>query len=241
MRYGIIADIHGNLEAMRAVLDDCRQEAVENIICLGDIVGYGADPAACLDIVMERGITSVAGNHDWAVVEKFSTEFFNPIAAEAVAWTQKRISSQQRHYLENLPLMLETREFVAVHGMLNHPEQFFYLRDIEDARDTFYLMKRSVCFVGHTHVAMVLKESGGLVEFERSVDFDLKDGVKYIINPGSVGQPRDGDARASYVIFDTAIKRIHLKRLDYDVATAQRKINALGLPSFLAARLSIGQ
>lgn len=241
MRYGIIADIHGNLEALEAVIGACQQDGVRRYFCAGDIVGYGADPSACIEKVLELNAECIAGNHDWGVTGKVSVDRFNPAAQAAVAWTQNQLSTDEMKYLNNLELTYSNKDLVMVHGTLNKPETFQYLTDMTLASDTFYLMQQPVCFLGHTHVPQIYVKEDDKVNFADVQYAEIKENQNYIVNVGSVGQPRDGNALASYAIYDPDLERVEIKRTSYDIEKAQKKILNAGLPEVLARRLSIGQ
>lgn len=240
MRYAILSDIHGNLEALRAVLADCADQ-VDGVLCLGDTVGYGADPLACVDLVAERAEASVAGNHEYAVGGRLRMTWFNHYARAAAEWTQERLDDDHRAYLIALPVTREIAGATLVHASPVEPEQWDYLVTAEDGLAAFGAFATRWCFVGHSHVPGVwsLGSSGpehrpgvGLVQAER--------GRRYLVNVGSVGQPRDRDPRAAYGLWDVEAGRLQLRRVDYDVATARRKIVEAGLPRFLADRLAAG-
>lgn len=250
MKYGIISDIHSNLEALKEVIKVCKEEAVERYLCVGDIVGYAANPSECLKIARDLGGVIVAGNHDWGVSGKFSLEYFTPLAKEAVVWTMARLSPEEIGFLGELPLAHREENFTLVHGTLYDPEDFYYLDDSLKALSTFAVLDGEICFVGHTHKPRIfIEESGHLVlgdlfsSWLDGIPLELRaiDSRKYIINIGSVGQPRDGDNRASFVIYDTEAKTVALKRIAYDFKATQDKILRERLPKFLATRLSEGK
>jgi predicted phosphodiesterase len=241
MRYAVLSDIHGNLEALEAVIRSCREEGVRGYFCAGDIVGYGADPSACIERLKDLKAVCIAGNHDWAVLDKINLRRFNAMATAAITWTKTVLGPSELGWLDALELEARHDSFTVVHGSLNEPSQFHYISDLADCADTFYLMKTPVCFVGHTHVPGVFGQKGGLSGYmdEEHVEFDEK--IKYIVNVGSVGQPRDGDPRAAFGIYDPDLKRVQVKRVSYDIQRAQVKIIRAGLPSELAQRLSFGK
>lgn len=241
MRYGIISDIHSNLEALEAVLNACREDGARSILCLGDIVGYGANPKECIRIVQNLNAPCIAGNHDWAVTGQLDTSDFNDAAKEAVHWTRGKLDSQEMEYLKRLDLVYKNDDFILVHGSLHRPEEFIYLIDSTQAPDTFYLMDRKVCFIGHTHVPLTFIELGNTVQFNQSARIEFKEDQKYIVNVGSVGQPRDGNPLASYGIYDPDLRRVEIKRVSYDIEAAQGKIFEARLPEMLARRLMVGQ
>ncbi|HLF17327.1 MAG TPA: metallophosphoesterase family protein [Candidatus Omnitrophota bacterium] len=241
MRYGIFSDIHGNLEALSAVLKACREEGVRHYFCAGDIVGYGANPRECIEEMKRIKAKVVAGNHDWAVAGKEDTRDFNPMAQEAVSWTKKNLSDNEIKFLGALPLVHHHSDFIMVHGSLNAPERFIYVTDINLAMDTFYLMDKNLCFIGHTHVPGIMVHRGGKTNYANSLKIEVDPRNKYLINVGSVGQPRDGNPQATYCIYDPDLKTVEIKRVAYDITSAQNRIMEAGLPELLAHRLSIGQ
>ncbi len=241
MRYGLFSDVHGNFPALESVIHAFQNENIDQYFCAGDVVGYGADPVRCIDRVKNLPSVCVAGNHDWAVLGKVDTSDFNPAAKAAIVWTKKNISSEDSNFLKGLTLIHKNADFILVHGSLQEPERFHYLFDREETRGTFDLMDRAVCFVGHTHVAGVFVEENHRVSDFSFSNLKVEKNRRYIVNLGSVGQPRDGDSRAYYCIFDTKTKMISIKRVDYDVTETQRRILNAGLPEFLASRLILGQ
>ena len=241
MRYGIFSDIHSNLEALKGVLEAYKKEQVDRLLCVGDIVGYGANPKECIDIIRDQNITSVAGNHDWGVTDKFSIDYFNPYAKEAVVWTRKAIDMEDSTYLNNLNLIFDDDDFCLVHGALSSPDSFSYIFSLSEANLSFKHMQASVCFIGHTHVPITFEKEKENISYTKSYDIDIDPDKKYIINVGSVGQPRDNNPDACFSIYDTVEKNVKIKRISYDIKKAQRKIIEFGLPSFLAMRLGIGQ
>jgi predicted phosphodiesterase len=240
MRYGIIADIHGNLEALEAVLHSLSKERIDQYLQVGDIVGYGADPSKCIKIVQKMPCVGVAGNHDWAVSDLFDPINFNEVAREAVLWTEAVLSWEEIGYLKSLDLVMEKETFTLVHGTLDSPGDFNYIFDERDARATFRLVRTPVCYIGHSHVAGIFQLSGGVIRHRRELKIKIGCDDNYIVNVGSVGQPRDGDPRASYVIYDDEQRAVEIRRVEYDIKRAQDKILKAGLPSVLANRLSVG-
>lgn len=238
MKYAVISDIHANLEAFVSVLAEIDRTAVGEIVCLGDIVGYGADPNACVEIVRERGIASIMGNHDAAACGVYEPFHFNPAAREAVLWTRKELSDENRDFLRNLPESEIIDNFLIVHGAISDPDK--YIMSAYDAEPELTLLRsRDVCFFGHTHVGVCYALENKNVREITGSEIELENGVKYLINPGSVGQPRDGDPRASFLIYDNE-GRAEYRRPGYDVEKAQEKIINKGLNRILAERLSYG-
>jgi predicted phosphodiesterase len=244
MRYAIIADIHSNLEALKAVLDDIKQAGrVEEIWCLGDIVGYGPDPQECLAILRQTTNICVAGNHDWAAIGKINTSDFNPDAAAASQWTMHQLNDEDIEYISNLSLIIESGDFTLAHGSPREPI-WEYLLSSGVASQNLSYFKTQFCLVGHSHqpVVFTCDEAG-----ECSARYFLPDspvsttsGGRLIINPGSVGQPRDGNPDAAYAIYDSEQQLVRLYRVPYDIHSTQEKMQAHGLPVRLAARLSYG-
>jgi len=241
MRYGILSDIHGNFEALQTVVGLYRDESIENFLCLGDIVGYGANPRECIDIIRELKAVCIAGNHDWAVSEKLDPVYFNPVAKEAVSWTQKQLSSEDIDFLNNLGLVFKNDDLILAHGTLSEPEFFRYTIHMSDAMETFHLMDRPICFVGHSHAPNIFIQKGKEAQRVNTLKIKVDPECKYIINVGSVGQPRDGNPMAAYGIYDTDTRVVEVKRAPYDIQTAQEKILKVGLPASLAERLTIGR
>jgi len=242
MRWGVFSDIHSNLEAAEAVIKTCRSEGIDSYLCLGDIVGYGANPIECIQLTREVSRIAITGNHDSATVGLFSLEYFNDWARKAVLWTRENIDSASRNFLASLKFDYKNKDLVLVHGSLNQPQEFNYMIDFAEASRTFSLMDRPICFVGHTHVAGVfIQDRQQRIDYRSEVNLKLKEDYRYIVNVGSIGQPRDGNHRASFAIFDSKKQMVSIKRVNYDINSAQEKIIAAGLPRFLAARLSQGR
>jgi predicted phosphodiesterase len=243
MRYAIIADIHANLAALTAVLVDLkRRGAVEEIWCLGDIVGYGPDPHDCIGLLRQTKNICVVGNHDLAAVGQIDTAEFNPDAVAASQWTAEQLTSRDVSYIKNLPRVINRDDFTLVHGSPREPI-WEYVLSISGARENFAYFKTQFCLLGHTHVPAVFSYGeGGACSFRQfSPEKELvPDKERLIINPGAVGQPRDGDPRASYAIYDSEQQKFWLYRVPYDVAITQAKMVEKRLPMRLVARLSHG-
>lgn len=244
MRYAIIADIHSNLTAFQAVLDDINtQESIDIIWCLGDIVGYGPDPHECIELLRKYDHICVAGNHDRAVIGKMDMTSFNTYAAEAVNWTTGKLSIGDVTYLNNLPVSIEDGDFLLVHGSPREPTME-YIISMSVARQNFDCFRTKYCLVGHTHVpqAYSLDEEDNFTSTKLLPNVKLITGeTRLIVNPGAVGQPRDGNPEASYAIFDNSTKIIQLRRVSYDIRQTQDRIMKSGLPPRLAARLETGE
>jgi diadenosine tetraphosphatase ApaH/serine/threonine PP2A family protein phosphatase len=240
MRYAILADIHGNLAAFKAVLQDIEERGgVEEIWCLGDIVGYGPDPSECISLLRRYPHLCVAGNHDWAAIGRVSISDFNPDAAEACRWTARQLSSEEVKYLDNLPLILNRDDFTLVHGSPREPI-WEYVLSTSSAQENLHYFQTMFCLIGHSHVPLVFEDVGRRCRLSE-LPAELRLGEnRMIINPGGVGQPRDGDPRAAYAIYDEGDRTIYHYRIPYDIAATQEKMVGEGLPVFLATRLSYG-
>ena len=240
MRSAIFGDIHANLEAFEVVLADAREQGCESFICLGDVVGYNANPRECLEIVQSLECPVVKGNHDSYVSSEHSLVTFNPLAEVAIQWTRDQLNSSEKRWLSDLPLIVEIRGFTVVHASLDEPGDWNYVLNQLDAAASFSKQTTELCFFGHTHSPRAYIKDSSIVgvPFEQIIP---ERGKKYFVNPGSVGQPRDGDWRAAYVVFDEERRTINLRRLRYDLTTTQRKIVAAGLPPKLAERLALGK
>lgn len=245
-RIAVLSDIHSNLEALEAVLAEVRAEAAHVYVC-GDLVGYGADPEAVLERVSGLPLLGmVAGNHDLAAVGRFPVGWFNPLAAAAIRWTAERLTPEARETLRGLEPLERARDALLVHGSVVAPaEEYLLPNDAPAAGRSFEREGFRLCFFGHTHVPTVFERGDGGRVVARWVEgeprVELREDRRYLLNPGSVGQPRDGDPRAAFLLFDTEARTVEWRRVPYDVATAQRKILAAGLPAPLADRLGEGR
>ena len=241
MRYGIFSDIHSNLEALSAVLDAYSSESIGQYLCVGDVVGYGANPAECISKINNPSVITVAGNHDWAMCDLFRIDSFNPDAKEAIIWTKQTLDEEDKNFLKGLNVFYKNPDLTLVHGTLDSPGNFDYLTDSYGAWRIFKLLETKVCFVGHTHVAgSFIKFGSNEILYVDDETIPVEEGKKYIVNCGSVGQPRDCDPRAAYCIYDTDNNTIQIKRIAYDLEAAGKKIVDAGLPGFLAERLKTG-
>lgn len=242
MRYGIFSDIHSNLEAFEQVLKTFQLESIDKYLCIGDVVGYATNPKECIEKVKMLTMVTVAGNHDWASVDLFSVNYFNPVAREAIFWTKRNLDDQDRYFLSSLKLVYKNEDLTLVHGTLNEPQDFNYMTNSYTAFETFRLLETDICFIGHTHVSGVfVQDKDGHIDYKEVNYIDIKPEFKYIINVGSAGQPRDGNPKACYCIYDTDKKEAQLKRASYDIQATREKIIAAGLPRFLGDRLVVGR
>ncbi len=240
MRFAIFGDIHANLQALQAVLSDARTQLCTHYVCMGDIVGYNANPKECLAIVRELDCPTVKGNHDEQASMIAERESFNPLAEEAIQWTREQLNADEKAWLRELRLQRQVRDFTIVHATLDTPHKWGYIFNQLEAAASFSYQHTAVCFIGHTHAPKAYIRDGSV----RSVPLDilhLQQGKKYLINVGSVGQPRDGDWRSAYCVYDTNSQEVELRRIEYDLAGAQKAIYDAGLPAKLAERLAIGR
>ncbi|HOJ92783.1 MAG TPA: metallophosphoesterase family protein [Dictyoglomaceae bacterium] len=243
MKIGIISDIHSNLEALEKVYRELEKE-VDEIYCLGDIVGYGPNPNECIKYLRHFKFT-VLGNHDAAVVGIRDYNDFNASAQFAIEWTINNITPENFQKLQRLKLRIDESSYYLVHGSLREPTDE-YLINYYSVLANFELMEKKLCFFGHSHLAGAFVFSGRdrdiyYVSFTNDGEIKIEEGYKYLINPGSVGQPRDGNWKASFGIFDTQKKVLQVKRVEYDVVSIQRKMQLLGFPSHLWERLQYGR
>jgi predicted phosphodiesterase len=240
LRYGIVADIHGNLEALEAVLAVCEERKVDAYLSTGDIVGYGANPRVCIDPIGGLYTIVTAVNHDWAAANRLSLDYFNPYAREAIYWTQERLSKAQFQYLHDLNLIEIENSVTLVHGTLYDPENFDYLLTAYDAHLSLQLQETQLCLVGHSHVPITFLLDGS-VSYSFETEIDISGLEKAIVNPGSVGQPRDENPKAAFGIYDSETRVMNIERVDYDIEKATSKILRAGLPEVLAERLWLGK
>jgi diadenosine tetraphosphatase ApaH/serine/threonine PP2A family protein phosphatase len=243
VRYAVFSDVHANLEGLEAVLADAGRRSPDAYVCLGDIVGYGPDPNECVARVRGLGAAAIAGNHDRGAVGLFDTSAFSPLARAAIEWTARTLTAEHRAFLAALPERLDCPAFLAVHGSPRDPVEE-YILTLPQALAIFVESEFRVCLVGHTHIPGVFSRSrNGHVraqDFEPDAPVRLAATSRYIVNAGSAGQPRDGDPRAAYLMYDDGRRSVTLHRVEYAVAATQAKIRAHGLPALLSRRLAAG-
>jgi diadenosine tetraphosphatase ApaH/serine/threonine PP2A family protein phosphatase len=240
MRFAILSDLHANLEAGEAVLADARAAGCTHFVCLGDVVGYNANPHECVKLVQDLDCPVIKGNHDEQASLVESSHGFNELAEHAINWTRENLTDADKEWLRDLRLVQQMHDFTIVHATLDTPGQWGYVLNNLDAAASFTYQDSTVCFFGHTHFPIAYVRDAG-VRRVRSDKLMIEPGKKYFINAGSVGQPRDGDWRAAYCIYDTEKNVVEQRRVKYDLATAQKKILKAGLPRLLADRLGIGR
>lgn len=245
MRYALIADIHGNQEALKAVLADIRSRGINQTYCLGDIVGYYPNPNECIALIQEHTDGCIAGNHDYAALSRINIkQKFSIYARTAMEWTIDHLSTDSIQFLDSLPLTQEVNgKLLLTHAGPVKPDAWGYLfmEDDDSIRKILKDMKQQICFIAHTHFPSVIAAIDGKVDFLPARKTMLKENGRYIINAGSVGQPRDGDPRSCYAVYDDKEKSISFVRTKYPLGVTQEKVRTSGLPAFLAARLEDGQ
>lgn len=243
MRIALLADIHSNLAALLEVEKRIKNLAVDKVICLGDIVGYAAQPQECIEKVCKNSWIVLSGNHDWASVGKVDITYFNSYAKEAILWTKNAVSVQSQLYLDSLALSCRQENFICVHGSLFEPEKFHYLDNYSSVGRDFSLMKDAgldILFAAHTHIPAIFVEKNEKLYRDYSKETELNPNRRYIVNVGSVGQPRDRNRRSCFCLFDTEKKRLKFMRVDYNIKKTQDRIKKEGLPLILAKRLEAG-
>jgi len=240
MRFAVISDVHANLEALEAVLKDIRKRRVEGILFLGDAVGYGPNPNECLQVLSDNCRILLAGNHDRAAAGLTDIEYFNEYAKKAVLWTRQVLTEKSRRLIENLPVQqkLKKENVLLVHSSPKEPEAWHYLVTLWDAEVNFQYFDERICILGHSHLPFVIERlpSGEMITYNSTAG--LGQNERYIINAGSVGQPRDGDPRACYVLFEGGSSEF--VRVEYNIKETQLKMRNAGLPLPLIERLSRG-
>jgi predicted phosphodiesterase len=240
MKYAILGDIHANLEALDSVLADAEEQGVTHYSCTGDVVGYNADPKVCLQKIRNLKCTVVQGNHDYYTACNESMELFTPLAQKSIRWTRKQLSVFERKYLRLLPMIVDIENFTIVHSSLSNPHRWNYIFKKKAAEASFLNQFNQVCFFGHTHVPLAFVH-GKTTDKGFYETLHVRPGKQYLVNVGSVGQPRDRNPKAAYVIYDLEEQTITLRRVAYDIEKAQQKIRSAGLPFRNALRLTHGR
>ena len=240
-RYAILSDVHSNIEALDAALALIRED--DTVLCLGDIVGYGPNPNECVAKIRDLATATVLGNHDVAAIDNFGLNYFNPAAREAMRWTQRVINAESKAWLNSLGYEFRMPEFLLVHGA---PKNYFeYILDKSGAGRAFAATDAPIIFIGHTHIAeyYALAGDGSISHkhLQQGGQLVLEPDVRYIVNVGSVGQPRDLNPRASFGLYDSQTRTVDIVRFDYPIARVQEKIASAHLPEALARRLLFGR
>ncbi|MCL2182448.1 MAG: metallophosphatase family protein [Chitinispirillia bacterium] len=243
MKLAFISDIHANLEALESVLADIDSKEIDDIYCLGDVVGYGANPNECVEIVSKRCKSVLLGNHDAVATGLLTTQHFNVHARIAIEWTAGELTSENKKFLAAQPLAKTVDDFTMVHATPYQPGMWYYITSLEEAYFNFQSFDTRICLVGHTHIPMIiaLDEEEIYVHQDKSISFDERENLRLLINIGSVGQPRDRHPESSYGILDTGEKKFSLYRVPYDIAKTQSKMKKIKMPDFLVNRLAEGR
>ena len=242
MRYIIFSDIHSNLEALTQFEKEIASIEHDRLVCLGDIVGYGADPNSCINWIRKHADIVIAGNHDFAVVEKTDISYFNEYAIATCKWTQNKLTPENKRFLESLPMDKKAEGIYWVHASPYQPNRWHYIINKRNAEKHFNSFDVPISFVGHSHIPIVLEQDPkGLINsyFSDVCNIELEN--RYIFNDGSLGQPRDGNSKSTYIFYDSEKRKVEFKRFDYDFLSTQKKIIENGLPNYLADRLSYGK
>jgi predicted phosphodiesterase len=232
MRIAIISDIHSNLEALIKALEVIDQKSIDETVCLGDIVGYGANPNECIDLIRQRCSIVIKGNHEEAIENVSTTEDFTDDARTAIVWTRKNLTDEHFKYISALPLYHKKDDILFVHASPCHPEKWSYIFQEKEAITAFHCFLESICFIGHTHTPVMFSPAGCVHK--------LTKGERFLINVGSIGQPRDQNTQLSFGILDSNLWEYENIRLSYDIETAVMKILRANLPSKLGHRLLKG-
>lgn len=242
MRYALISDIHGNAEALLAVLKDIEEQAIDQVISLGDVIGYGCEPSRCLELVEEHCHVKLMGNHEHLILGLLSSSYYNEAARVSARWTQNRLTDRERAMIERYLIDHVCADIYLVHGSPYEPEAWHYILAPEEALLAFEYLRNSLCFCGHSHVPMIFAETpDGLPRAQVGHNFLPDPEARYIVNVGSVGQPRDNDPRSCYVIFDTDEWEVTYRRVEYDIRATQQKMAEANLPEILIERLAFGR
>lgn len=244
MRTAIISDIHANLDALETVLTDIESKDIDEIVCLGDVVGYGPNPNECITIIKDRCPITLLGNHDAAAMDILSTQNFNINAKIAIEWTERQLSEESRQFLSGLPITKIEGDKTYVHATPYEPRMWYYITSVEEAAFNFQFFSTRFCFVGHTHIPIIISQDSTKkidVSQETFFDFNKTGETRFLINVGSVGQPRDRNPHSSYGIFDSEANTFILNRVAYDIKKCQEKMANNKLPDFLIKRLAEGK
>jgi predicted phosphodiesterase len=244
MRLAFISDIHANLEALEVVLADIKEQKIEEIICLGDIVGYGANPNECAELVRSNCSTILLGNHDAAAVNLLATHHFNSHAKIAIEWTASNLKNDIRTFLLSLPLTATHETLTLVHSTPYEPNMWYYITSLEEAAFNFQYFETEACLVGHTHIPIIIvmdKEKEVYVHQALQINLKALEGSRLLINVGSVGQPRDRNPDSCYAILDTTTGDFSFRRVPYDIEKTQAKMKKIKMPDFLVNRLTEGR
>ncbi|RKX28395.1 MAG: metallophosphoesterase [Candidatus Zixiibacteriota bacterium] len=242
MKVALISDIHGNLEALSAILREIEQLQVDDIFCLGDVIGYGCDPGACLDLVDKYASVKLMGNHEFAVLKRLSTDSYTPAAKVSTEWTKQQLTDRELTMIAEYQMLHEFEGITLVHSSPVAPDKWQYILSADQAEPAFDHFSGNICFYGHTHMPMIFREMPDSSPRQQTGhDFDPADDTRYLVNIGSVGQPRDNDPRACFVSYDLENSEIKFHRVEYDITKTQGKMTNAELPDVLVQRLAVGR
>jgi predicted phosphodiesterase len=242
MKIAIYSDVHSNLEALEAVFKDMKREEPDKKFFLGDAVGYGPNPNECVEFIRENSDVVLAGNHDWAAVGMTDHSYFNPYAKDSILWTMDVLTEANKAYLKTLLPYGISDNVQLAHSSPLSPEEWSYVHSLQDAMDNYPALKKDVCFIGHSHLPVIMEyaDAANILPIH-DIYKTLEKHRKYVINVGSVGQPRDSNREACYLVYDDKIRNIEYRRVEYDVARVQKKMTKLKLPEHLIRRLAEGR
>ncbi|HJM83253.1 MAG TPA: metallophosphoesterase family protein [Nitrospinota bacterium] len=241
MRYALISDIHSNLEALEQVLADIDKFDCDQILSLGDVVGYGPNPNECLDLLLRSTELTLGGNHDWAVVGKTNPSNFNRLAKKALDWTKNILRGDLKDFLKSTQSTCTFHGFQLAHSSPSNPREWHYIITKEEAAANYPFIKQNICFIGHTHIPVIIELAN--CKASRALNprkLIMEKGKKYIVNVGSIGQPRDNNPSSSWVIYDDEEYSVEYRRVNYDIVKVQEKMQLAGLPDYLVKRLAKG-
>ncbi len=242
MLYALISDVHANLEAFEAVIEDIKKVSPDRILFLGDIVGYGPNPNECLELLLKIADVTLGGNHDWAMVGKTSMDYFNPFAKASATWTEKQLKDEHKDFLSRTRSIDMFDGFQLAHSSPYNPDEWRYILSQTDAQENYPHIEGNLCFIGHSHQPIVIEfDDEGEALAYREPMMTLNPDKKYIVNVGSIGQPRDANPKACWAVYDSEIGRIEYRRVEYNINETQRKMHGHGLPRYLINRLAEGR
>jgi predicted phosphodiesterase len=244
MRFAFISDIHANLEALEAVLEDIAGQNIDEIICLGDIVGYGANPNECCELIKAKCPVTLIGNHDAAAVDQLSTQHFNIHAKIAIEWTSQNLKKDSFNFLSSLPFKATKPSMTLVHATPYEPNMWYYITSLEEAAFNYQFFDTPLCLVGHTHIPIIIvldKDKELYVHQDTLIKLDDLEDSRFLINVGSVGQPRDRNPKSCYGIFDDVQREFSYRRVSYNIEKTQAKMKKIKMPEFLISRLEDGR
>lgn len=242
MRLAFYSDVHANLEALKSVIKDFEKEKIDKLFFLGDAVGYGPDPTECLSLIQKNSENRLMGNHDYAALGLLDISYFNPYAKEAIEWTRKKLTEKSIETISGYKIDHRLDMFHLVHSTPKEPLNWDYIFYLEEAEENFHHFNTPVCLIGHSHSPFIIKKFKEKRCFlHDETETLIQDGFKYLINIGSVGQPRDGNNKSCYLIYDSEENKVWLKRVAYDLKRTQQKMKKVNLPAYLIERLALGK